>query len=535
MSNHLAMDKAQSIQHLHDLGWSQRKIAATLSVDRKSVKRQLEGQKSKGAAPTGQAPTAPELASVDSKGTSAPTAQAVSKVEGEKLEDSESLAGSSSPSARSGCAAYHEAIVAGLSQQLSAQRIYQDLVIDHDFSGSYWSVNRYVKSLRKRRELPFRRMETTPGEEAQIDFGTGAPYLDSEGKKRRTHVLRVVLSHSRKAYSEVVKRQTTECFITAIENSFHAFGGVPRTIVVDNLKAAVIKADWFDPELNPKLLDFCRHYNTTVLPTKPYTPRHKGKVERGVAYVQENALKGRIFESIVKQNEYLANWERTVADTRIHGTLKCQVGKLFESVERTALQPLPRERFPFYHEARRVVSRDGHIEVAKSYYSIPPEYVTWEVWSRWDSRMVRVFNDKWEQIAVHARVEQGKYSTLGAHIASEKISGIERGIAYLLEKAGKIGPHSASWANGMVAERGVQGSRVLQGLLALTRKHDSQQIEVACEVAYSHKSFHLRSIRRLIKYHGQTQSTFEFLQEHPLIRSTEVYAQFVHNLIQEGV
>ena len=87
-----------------------------------------------------------------------------------------------------------------------------------------------------------------------------------------------------------------------------------RTIVVDNLKAAVIKADWYDPELNPKLLDFCRHYNTAVLPTKPYTPRHKGKVERGVAYVQENTLKGRVFTRLVEQNVYLAIWERTVAD-----------------------------------------------------------------------------------------------------------------------------------------------------------------------------------------------------------------------------
>lgn len=132
-------------------------------------------------------------------------------------------------------------------------------------------------------------------------------------------------------------------------------------------------------------------------------------------------------------------------------------------------------------------------------------------------------------------MEPGKYSTLGAHIASEKISGIERGIAYQLEKPGKIGPHAASWSNGMVAERGVQGARVLQGLLALTRKHESEQIEAACEIACSHKSFHLRSIRRLIKHLGQRQTTFEFLQEHPLIRSAEVYAQFVHNLIQGGV
>lgn len=306
MSNRLAMDKAQSIQHLHDLGWSQRKIAETLSVDRKSVKRHLATANSKGAAPTGDAPTAQMPDSDLSKGANAPTGQEAP----EPIFCEEPVA-ANTVSARSGCVAYHDVIVTGLEQRLTAQRIYQDLVIDHGFAGSYWSVNRYAKRLRKRTEFPFRRMETAPGEEAQIDFGTGAPIVNADGRQRRTHVLRVVLSHSRKAYSEVVLRQTTENFITAIENAFHAFGGVPRTIVVDNLKAAVLKADWFDPELNPKLLHFCRHYNTTVLPTKPYTPRHKGKVERGVAYVQENALKGRVFESIAKQNEYLATWERT--------------------------------------------------------------------------------------------------------------------------------------------------------------------------------------------------------------------------------
>lgn len=529
MSNHLAMDKAHSIQHLHDLGWSQRKIAQTLAIDRKSVKRHLESLNSKGTAPTGEAPTAGESVADDSKWASAPTAQAVMEAAGIEQPVIPTV------SARSGCVAYHDAIVAGLEQRLTAQRIYQDLVVDHGFTGSYWSVNRYVKHLHTRTEIPFRRMETAPGEEAQIDFGTGAPIIDSEGKKRRTHVLRVVLSHSRKAYSEVVLRQTTECFITAIENAFHAFGGVPRTIVVDNLKAAVIKADWFDPELNPKLVDFCRHYNTTVLPTKPYTPRHKGKVERGVAYVQENALKGRVFESVAKQNEYLVHWERTVADTRLHGTLKVHVGNLFESVERAVLQPLAPERFPFYHESRRIVSRDGHIEVAKSYYSVPPEYVTWEVWSRWDSHMVRVFNQRWEQIAVHARVEPGKYSTHTSHIASEKISGLERGMAYLLEKTRLIGPNAAGWAEAMVTERGLAGSRVLQGLLSLTKKFESSQIEAACLVAWSHQSYRLRSIKKLIEHHGHKQTTFEFLEEHPLIRSTQEYAQFVHDLIQGGV
>ena len=145
--------------------------------------------------------------------------------------------------------------------------------------------------------------------------------------------------------------------------------------MIDNLKAAVTHPDWFDPELNPKLLSFSRHYGTVILPTKPRMPRHKGKIERGIGYVKSNGLKGHTFDSLQAQNEHLARWEATIADTRIHGTTKRQVGKLFAEVERAALVPLPAERFPFFHEAKRIVNRDGHIEVAKAYYSVPPEYL----------------------------------------------------------------------------------------------------------------------------------------------------------------
>ena len=84
-----------------------------------------------------------------------------------------------------------------------------------------------------------------------------------------------------------------------------------------------------------------------ILPTKPYTPRHKGKVERGIDYVQENGLRGHRFKSLEEENVHLLEWEKTVADTRIHGTTRRQVGKTFQEVERAALHPLPRERFPF--------------------------------------------------------------------------------------------------------------------------------------------------------------------------------------------
>lgn len=133
--------------------------------------------------------------------------------------------------------------------------------------------------------------------------------------------------------------------------------------MIDNLKAAVPQADWYDPEIQPKLRSFAAHYGTAILPIKPYTPWHKGKVESNVKYVKNNALKGRRFASLAQQNAFLDHWERTVADTRIHGTTKGQVQAQFEA-ERISLLPLPADRFACYREALRAVHRDGHIEVA---------------------------------------------------------------------------------------------------------------------------------------------------------------------------
>jgi transposase len=195
---------------------------------------------------------------------------------------------------------------------LSAQRIYQDLVSEHQFAGSYDAVKRFVRQLGATEPLPFRRMETEPGQEAQVDFGQGA-WVVEEGHRRRPHVLRVVLSCTRKGYTEAFYRQTTENFIRGLENSFRHFGGVVATLVIDNLRAAVSKADWFDPQLNPKVVSFCEHYGTVILPTKPAMPRHKGKVEAGVKYVQNNGLAGRKFDSLAAQNLFLMHWEETVA------------------------------------------------------------------------------------------------------------------------------------------------------------------------------------------------------------------------------
>src|SRR5208337_4138844 len=193
----------------------------------------------------------------------------------------------------SAASAWREVNVQKLEMGLTAQRIYQDLCSDHGYTGSYYSVRRLVKKLTATMPAPFRRMECEPGTEAQVDFGRGAPIVGPDGRRKTTWVFRIVLSHSRKGYAEAVHRQTTDDFLRCLENAFAHFGGIPRTLVIDNLRAAVSRADWFDPELCPKVRSFAGHYGIAILPTKPYTPRHKGKIERGIGYVKSNALKGR--------------------------------------------------------------------------------------------------------------------------------------------------------------------------------------------------------------------------------------------------
>jgi transposase len=433
------------------------------------------------------------------------------------------------------CEPFREIVKGKLDKGLTARRIYQDLVREHGFKAKYHSVRRFVGRLGRNRPLPFRRMECAPGEEAQVDFGTGAPILQPNGKRRRPHVFRIVLSHSRKGYSEAVLRQSTESFIGALENAFRHFGGAPKTLVVDNLKAAVLKADWFDPDLNPKIQSFCKHYDTVVLPTKPRMARHKGKIEAGVKYVQSNGLKGRSFSSLQEENAFLLDWETSVADTRIHGTTRKQVGTLFREAEREALLPLPVERFPFFHEAQRSVHRDGHVEVDKAYYSIPPEYVGRKVWVRWDSHTVRILDQRMQQIAIHAKREPGRFATEPSHIASEKINSVERGAAWLLGKVGLIGSHAQQWAEAMLQERGIQGVRVLQGLRSLAQRHPDASIEKACQIAHTHGAYRLRFIRALLKREAPKQEQFEFIDTHPIIRSLSDYDELVHTSFHKGV
>jgi transposase len=501
MANYLQDSMKETIRTLDKKGWSRRRIARELGINRRTVGKYIASKASNCTISTAGA-------GIDSK-----------EVTNSKC----TISTTGAPGRKSSCLKYHNYIEERIKKELTAQRIYQDLICEKSFPGSYESVKRYVRKISDTCVLPFRRMETEPGMEVQVDYGTGRMVTNSEGKRKKTHLFRIVLSCSRKGYSEVTFTQSADSFIRALENAFRSFGGVPATIVIDNLKAGVLKPCIYDPELNPKLREFANHYDTCILPSKVATPRHKGKVEKSVDYVQNNALKGRDFSSLAEQNEFLLYWEENIADKRIHGTVKEQVCKMFEQ-EKPYLRPLADSLFPSFEESKRKVHRDGHVEVARSYYSVPPEYVKREVWVRYDMRTVSVFDLRMNKISIHARVEPGKFSTHDYHIPKEKISNPEKGNAWLLKQADSLGGKAGAWARAMLKNRGIPGCRVLNGLLQFADKYTASAINQACGEALEYNTFQLKELKKLISNNYQAeQLQFEFLEEHPLIRKMSEY------------
>lgn len=522
--NVLKVSQQHSIETLHRQGFSGRRIARELGLDRETVRKYLSRAKASEAAAEAKPATISPAGSGgdDALGGTAPKPA---------TPDSNSPAGSgvvaddvAKPGRRSHCLDHRVMIEAALDLGHSAQRIFQDLVRDAQFTGSYDSVKRFVRQLERTRPLPFRRMEVEPGAELQVDFGLGAWVVDDSGKRRRPPLFRAVLSYSRKGYAEAVADQKTDSFLRALENAFRAFGGVSRTVVLDNFKGAVLRPDRYDPELNPKLREFASYYGTVILPCAPGVPRHKGKIEAGIKFTQNNALKGREFPSLAAQNLFLTDWESSVADTRIHGTTRQQVGQCFAERERQALLPLPASIFPVFAEAPRTVHRDGHVEIARAYYSVPPEYVGQGVIVRWDTRLVRIFNHRMELIATHVRAEPGRFSTDGAHIHAHKRVIVERGAAWMLERAACMGRACGAWTQAMYANRGVEGLRVLQGFLSLADDHPVSHLERAAQRALQASCWRLRDLRRLIEVTSASQGHFEFIEEHPLIRNMAEYA-----------
>src|SRR5256886_2894798 len=283
------------------------------------------------------------------------------------------------------CEPYREIIELGLSRDRNAMAIWQDLVSDYGFQGGYQSVRRFAYKLRGA-QVPQARavILTAPGEEGQVDYGSGPMVRAPQSSKyRRTRLFVLTLGYSRKAIRLLVFRSSTRIWAELHEKAFRRLGGAPRIPVLDNLREGVLVPDVYDATLNPLYRDVLAHYGAVALPCRIQDPDRKGKVESAVGHTKKTPLKGQRFESLEQAQAYLDRWEATWADTRIHGTTKRQVATMFAE-EKPTLLPLPVEPFRYYQYGERVVHLDGCVEVEAAYYGLPPGWIGRGVKVQWD-------------------------------------------------------------------------------------------------------------------------------------------------------
>lgn len=284
-------------------------------------------------------------------------------------------------------------------------------------------------------------VETEPGEVAQVDFGyVGKLYDPNDGRLRKAWVFIMVLAHSRFMVAEIVFDQKTSTWIGLHQRAFRALGGVPKVIVPDNLKAAVIRAAFGDDgecALNRSYRELARHFGFKIDPTPPRAPNKKGKVESAVKYVKNNFFKPREFADVHKAQSQLEHWLREIANLRIHGTTGQRPVEAFEG-ERAFLLSLPREPYAVveWHQAK--VHTDCHLLFSGRLYSAPWPLVGQQLWVKATPNSVLIFDDN-ERVATHPRHGEDKRSTQEAHLPEQRRDYRHRSRAYWEERAAALG------------------------------------------------------------------------------------------------
>ena len=503
MSNLLSEAKKQQVIALGRLGWPLRRIEQETGVRRETAGAYLKaagiGVRPPGAwgrrapaKPANQVTTGsdvakpanpniktnPENLSNREKAKAKPAnAEEVTTGFGVELSDSERKRSIPVPST-SLCEPFREAIELGLSQGRNAIGIWQDLVSDSGFQGGYQTVKRFVRKLRGNQPpQPRAVIITAPGEESQVDYGTGPMVRDPQtGKYRRTRLFVLTLGYSRKAVRLLSFRSSSRIWAELHEKAFRRLGGSTRVVVLDNLREGVLVPDLYDPTLNPLYRDVLAHYGVVALPCRIQDPDRKGKVERGVGHAKNTPLKGKRFESLEEAQAYLDRWETSCADTRIHGTTKRQVAAMFAE-EKPFLLPLPLEPFRYYQHGQRVVHLDGCVEVEAAYYGLPPGWIGRLVRVQWDELYVRILDpNNGLLLREHVRQKRGWYRIKEEDHPKHR----PLRVSQLLWRAGRAGTHIGALCSLIYSQLGEPGIRRVLGILALAKKFGLAAVEEAC-------------------------------------------------------
>lgn len=377
--------------------------------------------------------------------------------------------------------------------------IFARLREEHGYGGSYSSVRRLVRRLRPKSVEGVCRVECAPGEEAQVDFGYAGFVFDRErGRRRKCWVFVMTLSFSRHQYVEFVFDQGTETWLGCHARAFAWFGGVPRRVVLDNLKAGVLKALVLEPILAEPYRRLARHYGFQASVNRPRTPRHKGKVESGVRYVKGNFLAGRSFASLQGVNEAGRRWVMETAGLREHGTTREAPLKRFTERERGALAALPGEPYDLLSACHCKAGRDCHVVVEKSYYSVPCEFIGERLEVHVRRHLVEIYAGC-RQVAVHERAKRpGTRRTKVSHYPEHKRVSLELTPLRCRERAREIGPSCQQLVEHLLSDRVQDYLPSARKLIKKAGDVGAAAVEAACRRAIAFDDPTYRRVKQIL-------------------------------------
>ena len=282
--------------------------------------------------------------------------------------------------------------------------------------------------------------------------------------------------------------------------AFRFFGGVPQTVKIDNLKAAIVETDFYEPTVQRTYAAFADYYGFLPNPCRVYTPTDKGKVESNVKYVKENCFKGRDFKDLEEAKQFLLSWLKETANRRIHGTTGRKPENVFMEVEKTALNPLPSDDFIFSKSTTATVRTDCHIVHEGNFYSVPYTYIGMDVDVIEVNHLLKIYASG-KEIALHSLCENAKgvHVTDKSHYPSTKNITQEELLSSYREKMADIGNGASAFLEAFRNTQMYQCHhyRSISGILALRKKYGDDAVDMACARACHYGNITYRAVKKI--------------------------------------
>lgn len=406
------------------------------------------------------------------------------------------------------------------------------------FQISLGAVKRFLRHLHKPEGKAYVVLHFEPGEAAQVDFGNG-PVLPHPRTRRptQTHFFVMTLCDSRHMYAEVVWNQKVDTWLRCHRNAFEFFGGVPRRVIIDNLKSGITKAYHRDPEVQRSYAELAEQYGFKIVPCRPRRPRHKGRVERGVGYVKGSFLPLREFRSLEEANQQLMEWLLGEAGNRVHGTTREVPLQAFAERDKPALQPLPDPRPEKILWGKGKLHTNCHLTFEGSYYSTPFQHVGQVLHVRAGETLVHIYQEG-QLVALHARAERpGTFRTLKEHYPPEKVLHLEKTPQWCLQRARDVGPACLDFVSRLLGDQVTDRLAGAQGILRLGDRFGTARLEAACARAIEHDAITWRSVLSILEkgLDQAPQPQAPVLPEGAPFAHASRFARDIGQMLKEGV